>query len=131
MNLSGLGIQSIKRERGCDPGDLVVVYDDMDLTLGQIKFKQRGGDGGHKGIRSIIETLGVDRFLRLRIGIGHPPRAVEASDYLLTSFSDEEREVMDRTLERASDALRAMILEGLQEAMNRFHAPATPSPQSN
>jgi PTH1 family peptidyl-tRNA hydrolase len=111
----------------CDPENLIVVHDDLDLALGRLKFKERGGDGGHKGIRSIIDSLQRDRFLRLRIGIGRPPGGVEPTDYVLESWGQEERRIMELTLDRAVEALKTLIQEGLTRAMDLYHAPAGPT----
>jgi PTH1 family peptidyl-tRNA hydrolase len=121
MNLSGLGVRLLMKRRGCGLGDLVVVHDDLDLGLGRLKFKQRGGDGGHKGIRSIAEVLGDHRFLRLRIGVGRPPRGVDPTEYVLQPFGLEERGVIGEALDRAVDAVGTLMSEGLQKAMGRYH----------
>ncbi len=121
MNLSGLGVRVLMKRRGCGLGDLVVVHDDLDLGLGRLKFKQRGGDGGHKGIRSIVEVLGDQRFLRLRIGVGRPPRGVDPTDYVLQPFGGEERALIGEALDRAVDALETLVLKGLEKAMGLYH----------
>jgi PTH1 family peptidyl-tRNA hydrolase len=126
MNLSGVGVREVLGYLGCGLGGLVVVHDDLDLELGRIRFKQRGGDAGHKGIRSVMEALGDDRFLRLRIGIGRPPRGVPAEDYVLEPFEEEERPQVERALERALDALRTVISEGIERAMNLYHGTSEP-----
>jgi PTH1 family peptidyl-tRNA hydrolase len=122
MNLSGAGVQSLLSRQGVQPEDLVVLHDDMDLALGRLKFKQRGSDGGHRGIRSIQETLGKNRFLRLRIGIGRPPRGIEASEYVLAPFGKDEMVEIDRAMRLAVDALKTLIQQGLEPAMHRYHS---------
>ena len=126
MNLTGEGVRVLRRQHGCDPGSLIVVHDDLDLGLGRLKFKSRGGDGGHKGIRSIMEALGQDRFLRLRIGIGRPPAGADATEFVLESFGEDERAFVQEALERAVDGLEALIVKGLPEAMRLCHAPSAP-----
>ncbi len=126
MNLSGLGVREVLRRLGCEPGRLLVVHDDLDLGLGRIRFKQRGGDAGHKGIRSVIEALGDDRFLRLRIGIGRPPPGVPAEDYVLTPLGAEERAKFEEALAMGLEALRTLISEGIQKAMNLYHGKTEP-----
>jgi PTH1 family peptidyl-tRNA hydrolase len=126
MNRSGLAVRALLKERPCDPQDLIVVHDDLDLELGRLKFKQRGGDGGHKGIHSIMASLERDRFLRLRIGIGRPPRGVDPAAYVLETFVEQERQVMELALNRAVQALSTLFQEGLARAMDLYHAPAGP-----
>ena len=101
MNLSGRGVQSVLRERGGRYADLLVIHDDLDLELGRLKFKKRGGDGGHKGIRSVAQVFGGDRFIRLRIGIGRPSSGVDPAHYVLEPFEEDEREVIEDAMDRA------------------------------
>jgi PTH1 family peptidyl-tRNA hydrolase len=124
MNLSGAAVRALMREERCDPSCLVVAHDDLDLTLGRLKFKLKGGDGGHRGVRSIMEVLGSDRFMRMRIGIGRPPAGMEATDYVLEPFGEEEWAVMEGALERAVEGLRVLTQRGAQEAMRLFHTPS-------
>ncbi len=126
MNLSGVGVRQVLRRLGCDLGRLLVVHDDLDLELGRIRFKQRGGDAGHKGIRSVIEALGDDRFLRLRIGIGRPPPGVLAEDYVLAALGGEERARFQEALCTGVEALRTLISEGIERAMNLYHGTSEP-----
>jgi peptidyl-tRNA hydrolase, PTH1 family len=124
MNLSGVAVRILRREHGCDPGNLIVVHDDLDLGLGRLKFKSRGGDGGHKGVRSIMEALGDDRFLRLRIGIGRPSPGVDATEFVLESFGEDERAILDEALQKAVEGLEALIVSGVDEAMRLCHSPS-------
>ena len=121
MNRSGLGIRTLLRKTHAGVDELIVIHDDLDLALGRLKFKQRGGGGGHKGILSIIETLGRDDFLRLRIGIGRPVGGMDPSDYVLSDFNAKDHEVVEGALDMAAEALRTLIQEGLPKAMNCFH----------
>jgi PTH1 family peptidyl-tRNA hydrolase len=100
--------------------DLVVVHDDLDLPFGRLRFKRRGGDGGHQGVRSIIEKMGGNNFLRLKVGIGRPPRGMDSADYVLEVFDRIERSLLDQILSQAAESLKVMLLEGLEKAMNRF-----------
>lgn len=120
MNLSGWAALALKR-RGCEVGELVVVHDDMDLPLGRLKFKGRGGDAGHKGVRSILEVLGEDRFLRLRIGIGRPPKGMDPVEFVLEPFGKDELPVVGQVVDRAIRGLQALITGGLDEAMRVCH----------
>lgn len=100
--------------------DLIVIHDDMDLSFGKLRFKHRGGDGGHQGVRSIIESMGGSGFLRLKVGIGRPPKGVDPAEYVLTSFDDIERSQLDGILSRAAESLVVVFLEGIEAAMNRY-----------
>ena len=100
--------------------DLVVVHDDLDLPFGKLRFKQRGGDGGQQGVRSIIESMGGSNFLRLKVGIGRPPPGMDPAEYVLGTFDEAEQFQLDQILSRAAEFLKVMLLEGLEEAMNQF-----------
>jgi len=121
MNLSGRSVARVASYYRLDPVDIVVVYDDMDLEVGRIRIRPRGSDGGHRGIRSIIEELGSPEFTRLRIGIGRPPEDDDTVDFVLTPFSAKEREVIDETIERAREALTVILTDGVEFAMNEFN----------
>lgn len=121
MNRSGGPVRLVLQEAGGDPESLLVVHDDLDLPLGHLRFKQRGGHGGHNGVRSIIETLGADEFLRLKVGIGRPAGQAAAADHVLDAFEPAERPAVEAAIERACDALCVALTDGVTTAMNRFH----------
>ncbi|MFZ5876246.1 MAG: aminoacyl-tRNA hydrolase [Nitrospirota bacterium] len=124
MNRSGIAVQWLLAESGAGPESLLVVHDDLDLPLGQVRLKRRGGHGGHNGVRSIIETLGTDEFLRLKVGIGRPPTGRDTVDYVLEPFSREEKAAVAAVVERSREAVTVVLTEGVGAAMNRFHASA-------
>jgi PTH1 family peptidyl-tRNA hydrolase len=99
--------------------DLIVVHDDLDLALGRTRFKQKGGDGGHQGVRSIIESMAGNDFLRLKVGIGRPPVGMDPVEYVLGIFDEAEQVYLNEIFTRAAESLKVMLLEGLQKAMNR------------
>lgn len=120
MNLSGDSVRGLLRQLRLDPAALVVVYDDLDLPVGRLRFRERGSSGGHRGVQSILERLGTDELARLRVGIGRPdPR--DAADYVLSEFTPEERPVVEEAVERAVSALETYLTEGLAVAMNRYN----------
>lgn len=126
MNRSGLAVGELLSDAGLDavdPGDLIVVHDDLDLDVGRIRFKARGGAGGHNGMLSIIDVLRTDRFARLKIGVGRPPIGMDPAEYVLHPASGEDRALLNEGVERAVDALRCWSSEGLPTAMNRFNRP--------
>jgi PTH1 family peptidyl-tRNA hydrolase len=100
--------------------DLVVVHDDLDLPFGRLRFKRRGGDGGHQGIRSIIERMGGSNFLRLKVGIGRPPQGMDPAEYVLDVYDKIEQPRLNQILSRAAESLKVMLLEGVEKSMNRF-----------
>jgi peptidyl-tRNA hydrolase, PTH1 family len=100
---------------------LLVVMDDLDLPTGRIRLRPRGGAGGHKGIRSIIDALHTQDFSRLRVGIGRPTHG-EPVQYVLCEFSRTDEDVMGPAREQAVDAVRAFVETGIVAAMNRFNA---------
>jgi peptidyl-tRNA hydrolase, PTH1 family len=120
MNRSGEAVRGVADFFGLTIEDLVVLHDDLDLPFGRLRFKQRGGDGGHQGVRSIIERMGGNNFLRLKIGIGRPPQGMDSADYVLEVFDKTEQPELDVILSQAAEAVRVMLLEGLEKAMNQF-----------
>ena len=119
MNLSGDAVSQLVRRFKIAPGDIVVIHDDMDLPPGKIRIRQRGGSGGHKGISSIINSLGSDEFIRIRVGIGHPEN--DEVSYVLGDFSPEDRQVIDKAVKQVSDIIDCILSEGIETAMNRFN----------
>jgi len=128
MNRSGEAVKKATDFFQLGLEDLVVVHDDMDLPFGTLRFKRRGGDGGHQGLRSIIELTGENNFLRLKVGIGRPPQGMDPAEYVLKAFDKIEQDHLDLTLSQAAESLRVMLSEGLQMAMNQFQKkPRLPS----
>jgi len=130
MNLSGDSIRKIVDYFEVGMEDLIVVHDDLDLPVGRIRIKRRGGDGGHQGIRSIIESLGVNNFLRLKIGIGRPPKGKEAAEYVLEPLDETQRSEFEGILSPAAESLEVIILQGVDMAMNRIQRKSSPPSQS-
>ncbi len=121
MNLSGLAVRPLLRWYHLSLQDLLVIYDDLDLPLGAIRLRQKGGAGGHKGMRSIIEALGSEQFPRLRIGIGRPTRG-EPQGYVLSDFTPDEFAVVEGAYGSAVEAVERFVTEGIVAAMNEFNA---------
>ena len=122
MNLSGLSVRDLVRERRIEPRNIVIVYDDLDIALGSIRVRAQGSAGTHNGMRSVVKETGVTAFPRVRIGIGPLPPDADASDYVLSPFSRAEKEVLAGALEKAREAL-FMILDGdIKRAMDSFNA---------
>ena len=131
MNLSGLALAALVREFEVDPArDLLVIYDELDLTLGTFKIRERGSPAGHNGARSVTSALGSQEWLRLRIGVGPdlPPEAVAAAggkrpgrDYLLSPMRKADLAVLDEVLDKVATATRRIIQDGPGAAMNEFN----------
>lgn len=122
MNVSGPAVKTILDSFGLASDRLIVVYDDLDLPLGRMRIRQRGGPGGHNGLLSVITALNTDAFCRLKLGIGRPPLGIEAADYVLAPFLAEERAEVERLVTEAVPALESIVTEGVGAAMNRFNA---------
>jgi PTH1 family peptidyl-tRNA hydrolase len=120
MNRSGEAVAKIVPFFKIGMKDLIVIHDDLDLPFGKLRIKQRGGDGGHQGIRSVIESMGGNSFLRLKIGIGRPPKEMDPAAYVLTSFSHSEKPSLDEVLTRAAGCLEVILHQGIETAMNRY-----------
>jgi len=120
MNRSGEAVKKVLHFFHSGPEDLIVIHDDLDLSVGRLRFKVRGGDGGHLGVRSIIESIGTNNFLRLKVGIGRPPKGMDPAKYVLGSFDLSEGVDLNKVIDQAIDALKVMLSEGVQFAMNRF-----------
>ena len=119
MNLSGEAVSSLMRREGIGPEGLLVIYDDMDLAVGKLRIRGKGSCGGHNGIRSIIECVGTENFARIRIGIGH--RKGTGADYVLSPFEDDEKEIVDRVVEAAAQAVILILRRGISQAMNEYN----------
>ncbi len=107
MNVSGPSVARLLRLLDATPDRLVVVYDDLDLPFGTIRTRQRGRHGGHRGMESVLTTLGIQEVRRVKIGVGRPATRDHVVDWLLTSFSAEERDALPGVIERAADAALA------------------------
>jgi len=122
MNLSGESVRALLDYYKADgASQLIVISDDVSLETGQIRIRKKGSAGGHNGLKNIIAHLGYDTFVRVKIGVGEKPRGWDLVDYVLGRFSEEEREIMDMAAERAADAIRGILEEDVDSAMNRFN----------
>ncbi|MBF0105964.1 MAG: aminoacyl-tRNA hydrolase [Deltaproteobacteria bacterium] len=122
MNLSGQSVWPLVVFFKLNPEDLMVIYDDIDLPLGKMRFVQKGQSGGHKGIASMIESLGTTGFHRLKVGIGRPEvTEKEISDHVLERFTADESAVINQTIATAKSALEVYLKDGIKSAMNQFN----------
>ena len=125
VNLSGEAAEYLLTRYRAEPGRLVVVTDDINLPVGAVRIRKQGSAGGHKGLKSVIETIGTDKFIRVRIGIGKPASPHKQVEHVLGVPGADERAVLDQSVERAAEAVRAIIGEGVEISMNRFNSMAT------
>ena len=128
MNLSGQSVSRLMKKFNISLNALLVIHDDLDLPLGKIRLRHGSSSGGHKGIDSIISSLGSQDFTRLRVGIGRPTTEGfgETSEadivaYVLSNFTPEEKQIIVQVIPRASEAIYCLLTEGLVVAMNRYN----------
>ena len=121
MNLSGEGIRPLIDFYKIAVEDIIVIYDDLDLPVGKIRLREKGGHGGHNGIRSLIEHLGTKDFKRIRVGIGRPTNAQPIVDYVLQSFVKSEMDDVNHAIVTAADASETWIKKSFNDAMNRYN----------
>ena len=122
MNLSGESVRSLLDYYKVDEEqELLVIYDDISLGVGQIRIRAKGSAGGHNGIKNIIAHLGTQEFPRIKVGVGDKPPRMDLADYVLSRFSKEDREKMEQAFKDAAEAVEVMIAEGPDAAMNRFN----------
>jgi PTH1 family peptidyl-tRNA hydrolase len=123
MNRSGRAIRFLGEVEALDPAELVVLADDIALPLGQLRLRGQGSDGGHNGLRSIIEALQTPVFTRLRMGVGPVPEGVDPADFVLDPFLPEEEANVDEMLHRGMDCLVDLLRYGLERAMGDYNKP--------
>lgn len=123
MNRSGAAVDRILAARHCDLRDLLVIVDDVALELGVVRIRERGSHGSHNGLRSLIECLGSDEFVRVRVGIRRSEGPEDLADYVLSDFPREDILVVQEIVGWAADAVECVIREGVTVAMNRFNGP--------
>ena len=141
MNLSGLSIAALIKDlelgpdtKGGPAEELIVIYDELAIPLGQIRIRERGSAGGHNGVKSILAALGTEEFIRIRIGVGKPPtqtgREIKAggTDYLLSPMRRMMLQELDEVLDQAVRAVEMILKDGVKRAMNEFNRKVTGQP---
>ncbi len=121
MNLSGRAVKLYKERYGVMNENIMVVHDDLDLPLGRLRIARDGSSGGHKGVDSIIESLNSKEFPRLRIGIGRPRYGEPIVEYVLSSFYEDEVEVVQKVIELAVEGCELFVSKGIEYAMNKIN----------
>jgi PTH1 family peptidyl-tRNA hydrolase len=120
MNYAGVGLKEFLKNINYDLKKFLCILDDLNLPFGKIRIREKGSDGGHRGLASIIYYLATNEFARLRIGIGRPIN-MTATDYVLSCFSEEEKKKLPEIIEKAKKATLTFISEGIKSAMNKFN----------
>jgi PTH1 family peptidyl-tRNA hydrolase len=118
MNLSGIAVSQAAHFYKVEPAKIIVLHDDLDIELGRIKMVSGGGDGGHKGVRSIIEHLGTSDFPRIKIGIGRPAGPVPPDKYVLANFGPEELTAVNQKMPAVLEGVKILLQDGISAAMN-------------
>ncbi len=121
MNLSGQSVRQVVDFYQKTAEDLIVVHDDLDLPFGTVRIKVGGGDGGHKGVRSLMDHLGNGAFTRVRLGIGKPPFRDDTEHYVLQPFPKADLEALAEVVRKACEAIREILDSGVRPAMNRYN----------
>jgi PTH1 family peptidyl-tRNA hydrolase len=121
MNLSGAALTAWTERHGLEPGELLVVADDVYLPFGSLRLRRSGSSGGHRGLESVEAALGGREYARLRVGVGAAEHAGALREHVLREFEAEDEGAVDEVLERAADAVQAWAEEGATAAMNRFN----------
>ena len=125
MNLSGESVRELVDYYKIDEEtELIIIYDDISLDVGQLRIRKKGSAGGHNGIKSIIQHLGGDVFPRIKMGVGEKPKGYDLADYVLGHFKKEERVIMDESILTASKAIELMVIDEIGEAMNLYNKKA-------
>ena len=121
MNRSGLPVRQVSDYFKISYRDMLVIHDDIDLEFGRLKIKMKGGHGGHNGVRSLIDALGEDAFVRLRVGVGRSGNEGNVVNHVLGTFNQQEKASLDKVIKRARDAVETILCDGAKEGMNRFN----------
>ncbi len=124
MNRSGSSVQGLAAYYRIPAEHIIVIFDDLDLPLGMLRIRPKGGSGGHRGMKDIIEHLGTQEFPRIRVGIGRPEDTTDPANYVLHPFTKTEESVVEETITRVCNALEAWLTTGIEAAMNRYNGSA-------
>ncbi|OGR53637.1 MAG: aminoacyl-tRNA hydrolase [Elusimicrobia bacterium RIFCSPLOWO2_02_FULL_39_32] len=121
MNASGIAVEHLVKKTKVEPTQLLICFDDFDLTLGTLRVRKKGSGGSHNGLKSIVESLGTKEFPRLRLGIGPLPKGKDPSQFVLSPFSKKDKEIVQKMLEQGILAIETILKQGLEFAMNQYN----------
>ena len=122
MNLSGESIREIADSYKIEPENIIIIYDDISLDVGQLRIRKKGSAGGHNGIKNIIAHLGTQEFPRIKVGIGNKPEGWDLADYVLSKYSKAEQEALEEASEGVIGAVKLMLMDDIEAAMNKYNA---------
>ena len=125
MNNSGVAVREIMDFYKISVSDLIVIYDDISFSPGNLRFRESGSAGGHNGVKSIIKCLNTQRFMRIKVGVGEKPKDWDLADFVLGRFTKEEREHLEGAMERAAEAVCYMVNGEVAKAMNEYNKKVT------
>lgn len=128
MNLSGGPVRDMVNFFKIDPEtELIIVQDDIDLEPGQLRIRKQGSAGGHNGLKDIIQKLGTEKFLRMKIGVGAKPQGWDLADHVLSRFVPSDRKLVDEAIAKAAEAVEKVIVDGPDKAMNEYNRKTKPA----
>ena len=121
MNLSGESVRELSDYYKIPAENIIVIYDDISLDVGQLRIREKGSAGGHNGIKNIILHLGTEVFPRIKVGVGEKPKGWDLADYVLGRYSAEDRKIIDEAQKEAAEAVKLMVMDDVRGAMNRYN----------
>ena len=122
MNLSGESIREITDFYKIEPENIIIIYDDISLDVGQRRIRKKGSAGGHNGVKNIIAHLGTQEFPRIKVGIGNKPEGWDLADYVLSKYTKAEQEALEEASEGVIGAVKLMLADDIEAAMNKYNA---------
>jgi peptidyl-tRNA hydrolase, PTH1 family len=130
MNLSGVAVRMLVEKYGCDPAEMIVLVDEVDLPWGMLRIRERGTAGTHNGMKSVVQAVGTE-FIRVRMGVGPDKIWGELRDYVLRPMKKAERETAQQMAAEAADAVELILTEGVSAAMTRYNRRVKPSEEGS
>jgi PTH1 family peptidyl-tRNA hydrolase len=131
MNLSGLAVRELVSRAECKPSDVIVVCDDIALPWGMIRVRERGTAGGHNGLKSVIGAIGTTEFVRVRLGVKPEEMRGDLKEYVLHQIRADEEVLVAEEIEQGAEAVKVILAEGTQAAMNRFNRRVSPQDEED
>src|SRR5712692_1045459 len=126
MNLSGVAVRLLLEKYECDPSQLIVISDEVALPWGMLRIRERGSAGGHNGLKSVIDAIGTNEFIRVRLGVGPEKVWGDLADYVLCPMGRAEREIATQLVEDGSNAVETILKDGVSTAMTQFNRRVSP-----
>ena len=121
MNLSGESVRDLVDFYKVTQQEIIIIYDDISLEVGQLRLRGSGSAGGHNGIKSILSHLGTQEFPRIKVGVGDKPKGWDLADYVLSRFTEDEKQTMQDAIKKSSEAVKTILADGLESAMNIYN----------